>query len=59
MNSSLTVTKTATFLFVGLVIMVLSFYVNSAIAAQPIVIGGSLPLTGEFAETGKLIEKGM
>lgn len=28
-------------------------------ASQPIVIGGSLPLTGEFAETGKLIEKGM
>ncbi|MGD9818297.1 MAG: amino acid ABC transporter substrate-binding protein [Desulfomonilaceae bacterium] len=58
-NSYLTVKKTATFLFVGLAAMALSFCVNTAIAAQPIVIGGSLPLTGEFAETGKLIEKGM
>ncbi|MCX7634263.1 MAG: ABC transporter substrate-binding protein, partial [Syntrophales bacterium] len=28
-------------------------------AAKPIVIGGSLPLTGEFAETGQWIERGM
>ena len=26
---------------------------------KPIVIGGSLPLTGKFAETAKWIEKGM
>jgi branched-chain amino acid transport system substrate-binding protein len=26
---------------------------------KPIVIGGSLPLTGQFAETGKWIERGM
>lgn len=28
-------------------------------AGNPIVIGGSLPLTGEFAETGQWIERGM
>jgi len=28
-------------------------------AGKPIVIGGSLPLTGEFAETGQWIERGM
>ena len=35
--------------------------VNPAAGAQqkPIVIGGSLPLTGQFAETAKWIEKGM
>lgn len=30
-----------------------------AAADKPIVIGGSLPLTGKFAETAKWIEKGM
>ncbi len=28
-------------------------------AEKPVVIGGSLPLTGEFAETGQWIEKGL
>jgi branched-chain amino acid transport system substrate-binding protein len=33
--------------------------VNAGAAEKPIVIGGSLPLTGEFAEPGVWIERGM
>ncbi|MFH1349629.1 MAG: amino acid ABC transporter substrate-binding protein [Pseudomonadota bacterium] len=39
--------------------LVLGSYGVSRAAENPIVIGGSLPLTGKFAETAKWIEKGM
>jgi branched-chain amino acid transport system substrate-binding protein len=45
-------------LYVALVALTCLF--TPAMAAEnPIVIGGSLPLTGEFAETGTWIERGM
>jgi branched-chain amino acid transport system substrate-binding protein len=43
-------------IFFGLMLMVPA---GGFGAAKPIVIGGSLPLTGEFAETGQWIERGM
>lgn len=48
----------AMLLFFGLSIFLVAT-AGPLFASQPIVIGGSLPLTGEFAEPGKLIEKGM
>lgn len=46
-------------LCLALAIGVALFVVQPAVGAETIVIGGSLPLTGKFAETAKWIEKGM
>jgi len=40
-----------------LMVLLMCWTVNAA--EKPIVIGGSLPLTGQFAETGQWIERGM
>ncbi|MBW1921295.1 MAG: ABC transporter substrate-binding protein, partial [Deltaproteobacteria bacterium] len=44
-----------------LLALALTLFLSQSVgaASKPIVIGGSLPLTGKFAETAKWIEKGM
>lgn len=49
--------KTSLFIWIFLIILVV-FFPGNAPAQKPIVIGGSLPLTGVFAETAKVIQKG-
>ncbi len=59
MNSKLfrrTIAVAFSFLFFALACAIPG---TSSAAEKPIVIGGSLPLTGEFAETGVWIERGM
>ncbi len=46
------------FPFLGILFFLFSIWPGLALAQKPIVIGGSLPLTGVFAETAKVIEKG-
>ena len=58
MRRSFLWTRIAVVTLVG-VCLVFHAHIGHVWASQPIVIGGSLPLTGEFAETGKLIERGM
>jgi len=43
----------------GIVLMLLMAFSISDAAEKPILIGGSLPLTGQYAETGQWIERGM
>jgi branched-chain amino acid transport system substrate-binding protein len=43
----------------GTVLMLLMAFSISVAAEKPILIGGSLPLTGQYAETGQWIERGM
>ena len=43
----------------GTVLMLLMAFSISNAAEKPILIGGSLPLTGQYAETGQWIERGM
>lgn len=43
----------------GTVLMLLMAFSISDAAEKPILIGGSLPLTGQYAETGQWIERGM
>ncbi|MFA6221396.1 MAG: amino acid ABC transporter substrate-binding protein [Desulfomonilaceae bacterium] len=43
----------------GTVLMLLMAFSVSDAAEKPILIGGSLPLTGQYAETGQWIERGM
>ena len=45
--------------FVGAILSVLLMCVVVTADSKPIVIGGSLPLTGQYAETGQWIERGM
>ena len=49
--------KTSLFIWIFLIILV-AFFPGNALAQKPIVIGGSLPLTGVWAETAKVIQKG-
>ncbi|MCJ7493178.1 MAG: ABC transporter substrate-binding protein, partial [Deltaproteobacteria bacterium] len=49
--------KTSLFIWIFLIILI-AFFPGNAPAQKPIVIGGSLPLTGVWAETAKVIQKG-
>ncbi len=52
--------KNALFVTMALSFILLVGHHNSAMAAdKPLVIGGSLPQTGRFAETAKWIQRGM
>jgi len=54
------ITPTQKALVLALIAATVLIFSQAAVAQQkPIVIGGSLPLTGRFAETAKWIEKGM